>query len=527
MAFEKRNSVIEDKRSQIRQAAENDLITFIRLIAPHRVIGGCHEELCRWWEREDAKSHQMTLLPRDHGKSAFIAYRVAWYITKHPDIRILYLSSTANLAEKQLKFIKDILTSETYMYYWPEMINPEEGKREKWTVSEIAVDHPKRKEEGVRDSTVFTGGMTTSLTGLHCDIAVLDDVVVYENAYTADGREKVRQQYSLLSSIEGADAREWLVGTRYHPNDLYAELSEKEEDIYDKDGTVIDSKPIYEVFERAVENRGDGTGEFLWPRQQRSDGKWFGFDREILAKKRGQYLDQIQFRAQYYNNPNIPGGGSIKRDYFQYYERKNIKRLDGKFYVNNQPVNVFASVDFAFTIGKKSDYTVVAVVGVDPNGNYYVLDIDRFKTESIKEQFDHIVTMLVKWNFKKLRAEANAAQKSIIKELKDNYIKKNGLALSIDEYTPTRHAGTKEERILAILKPRYENKAIWHYQGGNCQVLEDELVQDNPVHDDVKDALASCIEICVPPVAVKSRVENTFMKQNMMFNSRFGGVVYK
>ena len=171
---------------------------------------------------------------------------------------------------------------------------------------------------------------------------------------------------------------------------------------------------------------------------------------------------------------------------------------------------------------------MVAVVGVDPNGNYYILDIDRFRTESIKEQFDHIVTMLVKWNFRKLRAEANAAQKAIIKELKDNYIKKNGLALSIDEFTPTRHSGNKQERILSILKPRYENRAIWHYQGGNCQVLEDELVQDNPLRDDVRDAVASCIEICVPPVAMKNRnIENTYTKTNLTFNSRFGGVAYK
>jgi hypothetical protein len=43
---------------------------------------------------------------------------------------------------------------------------------------------------------------------------------------------------------------------------------------------------------RSVEENGDGTGEFLWPRQQRRDGKWFGFDAKILAKKRGQYLRQ-------------------------------------------------------------------------------------------------------------------------------------------------------------------------------------------------------------------------------------------
>ena len=66
------------------------------------------------------------------------------------------------------------------------------------------------------------------------------------------------------------------------------------------------SNDIYEIFERVVEDQGDGAGEFLWPKMRRNDGKWFGFDRAILAKKRGQYLDKTQFYAQYYNNPNDP-----------------------------------------------------------------------------------------------------------------------------------------------------------------------------------------------------------------------------
>src|SRR5690606_27491827 len=126
----------------IRQAALDDLETFIRLVHPQRALATCHIDLIRWWNREDAKSHQLVLLPRDHGKSAMVAYRVAWEITKNPAIRVLYISSTSNLATKQLKFIKDILTSPIYRKYWPEMIHADEQKREKWTETEISVDHP-------------------------------------------------------------------------------------------------------------------------------------------------------------------------------------------------------------------------------------------------------------------------------------------------------------------------------------------------------------------------------------------------
>ena len=101
-------STKQEKIVEIREAAEADLVTFIKLIAPKTVLGSVHVELCDWWTRQDGKTHQLALLPRDHQKSRLMGYRAAWHLTKHPEHRILYISSTANLAEKQLKFIKDI-----------------------------------------------------------------------------------------------------------------------------------------------------------------------------------------------------------------------------------------------------------------------------------------------------------------------------------------------------------------------------------------------------------------------------------
>lgn len=515
---------VTDKRTLIRLQAESDLEAFIRLVHPNRVLGGIHRDVIRWWNREEAKSHQLLLMPRDHQKSALVAYRVAWLITKNPAVRVLYISSTANLAIKQLKFIKDILTSDIYRFYWPEMVNPEEGKREKWTETEIAVDHPKRKEELVRDPTVFTAGLTTSITGLHCDVAVLDDVVVRENAYTEEGRDRTKSQYSLLSSIEGADAQEWVVGTRYHPKDLYNDMVEMEVDLFDDEGELIGSEPLYEKAEYQVESRGDGTGEFIWPRQQRSDGKWFGFDQAILAKKRAQYLDKTQFRAQYYNDPNDSSEAAISREYFQYYDRTFLTRVHGIWYYKALRLNVFAAIDFAYSLGKKSDYTSIVVLGVDPLSNYYVLDVDRFKTKQVSEYFARILAMHRKWDFRKIRAEVTAAQEVIVEELKQNYIRTHGLALSVEGVRPTRHQGSKEERMEAILQPRYSNMQVWHYSGGNCQTLEEELVLQNPPHDDVKDALASCMEIAVPPSKNFGSSKGKEIRKEMT-STRFGGLL--
>jgi hypothetical protein len=510
---------------EIRLKAESDLEAFINLVQPIRLLGQVHKDLIRWANRDDRKSHLLILLPRDHQKSAIAAFQVAWEITRNPSIRVLYISSTAKLAVKQLKFIKDILTCPQYRKYWPEMVNIEESKREKWTETEIAVDHPNRKRDSVRDPTVFTAGLTTNIVGLHCDLSVLDDVVVDDTAYTEEGRRKVRDQVSYLASIAGTDSRQLVVGTRYHPKDLYDDMLGMLVEIPGEDGNTAESYPLYECFERVVEDRGDGGGQFLWPRMRATNGQYFGFDAKELAKKRAQYSDPTKFRAQYYNNPNDVGSSSISTDLFQYFDRKLVHRDMDKWYYKNSRLNVFAAVDFAFSLSKKADYTCIVVVGVDSRQNFYVLDIDRFKTNKISEYFEKILRLHSKWNFRKIRAEVNVAQEVIVKDLKENYIRPLGLALSIDEHRPTSKEGTKEERIEATLQPKYANKQMWHYSGGNCSLLEEELTLQRPSHDDIKDCLACCIDICVPPSfqnmvnAVKQEAtRGTFI------HSRFGGV---
>lgn len=513
----------DEQKRLLREAAEGDLEKFIRLVHPRRVLGQVHIDVINWWSRQGAKTHQLLLLPRDHQKSALVAYRVAWEITRNPAVRVLYISSFSNLATKQLKFIKDILTSDIYRYYWPEMVHKEEARREKWTETEISVDHPLRKLENVRDPTVFTAGLTTSIVGLHCDISVFDDVVVPENAYTEEGRTKVQTQYSLLASIEGAEAKQWVVGTRYHPQDLYQTMLETKIDMSNDAGEVVDHYDLYEVMERQVEDRGDGYGQFLWPRQQRSDGKWFGFDEKILARKRGQYTDKTQYYSQYYNNPNAISEAPIKREWFQYYDKAHLKRQDGHWYFQGRKLNVFAALDLAFSIRDKADYTAIVVVGVDGNQNYYVLDIVRFKTNLISDYFKEILASHQRWSYRRLRAEATAGQEVIIKDLRENYIRPYGLALSIDPHKPTRNEGDKEERILATLQAKYENGQVWHYKDGNCQILEEELVMRRPPHDDCKDALASAVDVCVAPSSVQ-RMTSVRPDMGSLFNSRFGGV---
>jgi phage terminase large subunit-like protein len=511
------------KHDEIRELAEADLEAFIALVAPHLQLGECHRELIRWWTSSARKDNIMVLLPRGHLKSKLMAYKTVWELTKEPDATILYVSATKALAQKQLYLMKQILESHIYRRYWPEMVNAEEAKREKWSATEIAVDHPKRKSEGIRDPSILAASLKTNITGFHATKVKLDDVVVPANAYTEEGRQQVASSISQIASIKEPEATMDCVGTRYHGKDQYATFLKQSYKVYDDDtGEVMDEEEVWDSWIKVVETGGD----FLWPRARRDDGKYFGFNSTVLSKIKAEYEDRTQFFAQYYQNPNDPESARVDRSKFQYYDRKALTHIDDRWFIHGQPLAVYAGIDFAYTLGKRSDFTSLAVVGVTPDNQYYVLDIIRFKSDKIKDYFDCIMQAYSKWGFQKLRAEVVAAQKVIVRDLKENYIVPMGLRLSVDEYAPTRHQGSKEERVAATLEPKYDNLLVWHYQGGEITALEDELIQARPPHDDCKDALTAAIDIAQPPRHIRGRHDGA-RKSNVVFSSRFGGVAYK
>lgn len=512
------------KGKEVRERALADLYFFARLVNPGYVYGLIHKEVYTWMQEyslfgkgDNLTSNKLILLPRGHLKSHMLATWCAWMIARHPEITILYVSATADLAITQLYAIKNILESDTFRRYFPEYIHPDEGKREKWSNVRIIVDHPRRKEQGIRDATISTAGLTTNTTGWHADVIVSDDLVVPENAYTIEGRETVSKKASQFTSIRNAGGFTMAAGTRYHPKDVYFTWKNQTYEEYNDEGVQINLLPVWEIKEYAVEV----DDVFLWPRAIRDDGKAFGFDLRVLARIRAEYIDRVQYYAQYYNDPNDPGSERISRDKFQYFNPHLLKPDRGNWYYNHEKLNVYAAVDFAFSLSDSADYTAIVVIGIDPDFNIYVLDIDRFKTTKTIDYFRHIAQLHNKWKFRKLNAEVSVAQKVIVESIKD-YIGKQGMRLAVEEYRPSKAEGSKEERIAAALEPKYDNYQVWHREGGWTDQLEDELVLSRPAHDDIKDAMASAITIAKAPNRSVRKTMKEFFDMSQP-KSRFGG----
>jgi hypothetical protein len=69
--------------------------------------------------------------------------------------------------------------------------------------------------------------------------------------------------------------------------------------------------------------------------------------------------------------------------------------------------------------------------------------------------------------------------------------------------------------------PRYDNRTIWHYEGGWITTYEEQVTLQRPSHDDLRDAVSAAIEISKP--AIKRHSTHESRGNLISFNSRFGG----
>ena len=90
---------------EVRERALEDLEFFARLVNPGYMYGEVHKEIFRWMQQytlfgqgDDSTSNKLIMLPRAHLKSHMVATWCAWIITRHPEVTMLYVSATAELA---------------------------------------------------------------------------------------------------------------------------------------------------------------------------------------------------------------------------------------------------------------------------------------------------------------------------------------------------------------------------------------------------------------------------------------------
>lgn len=171
-----------------------------------------------WLAHQAAGDATLVLAPRGHGKSTVlnVGY-VLWRTFRDPDERVLVVSATGLQAQGFLREMRSHVETNRMLL---EIFGDRRG--EIWREREFDLAGKKRLS---KEATVTAIGVEGAIISRHYDTIILDDVVDEESARTKKSRDRLEDWfYKVLVPCLEPGGRMHLIGTRYHPDDLYGRL---------------------------------------------------------------------------------------------------------------------------------------------------------------------------------------------------------------------------------------------------------------------------------------------------------------
>jgi hypothetical protein len=169
--------------------------------------------------------------PPEHAKSTTITVNyTTWRICQDPNIRIIIVSQTQEMAKRFLRAIKDRLAGANPAYKKLQYdFAPEGGfdaNSASWTADSIYVNAEAR-DSGEATPTVQALGMNGQIYGNRADLIILDDTVTGKNAHEFEKQIDWIQR-EVINRLTYPGGVLLLVGTRLAPVELYSEIQKPE-----------------------------------------------------------------------------------------------------------------------------------------------------------------------------------------------------------------------------------------------------------------------------------------------------------
>lgn len=257
-----------------------------------------------------------------------------WLMQRRPDWNVLAASHTIELAEKWGRRIRNLIAEHTLDLNISLAADSQAAGR--WAL-----------ESG---GEYYAAGVGTGIAGFRANVGLIDDPI--RSRQDADSeliRDRIWDWYIndfCTRLVPGA--RKILIQTRWHEDDLAGRaLNHENWHVISLPAEAIENDPL-----------GRKPGEWLW-----SDGEYgYGQQLEDLKTK----TPARTWSALYQQSPAPEEG-----DYFQSAWLKPCDKLPAR-----ETMRVYGGSDYAVT-EDGGDYTVHLIVGLDPDGRMYLLDLWR------------------------------------------------------------------------------------------------------------------------------------------------------
>jgi len=320
-----------------------------------------------------------------------------------------------------------------------------------------------RRRTNPKEATVEAWGLVDGQPiSKHWENLLYDDVVVPGSVTTPEMIQKTTKAWELSLALGTRKAKHRYVGTRYHHNDTWRQIMDRKAAI-----------------PRIVPATRDGTptGEPVFLSREELDDK---------RRKMGPYT----FASQMLLNPTADSLQNFQREWFMRYG--NMK--------NHRAMNLYLLVDPANETKRTSDYTAMAVVGLGPDQNYYLVDAIRDRL-SLPQRAKMVMDLHRKWKPKGVGYEKYGKDADIdhIRHVMDQ----ENYRFHITQLPrPGAPRLKKVDRINRLLPDMSDERwwfpeVLWYtnHEGLTVdimgQLIEEELIpMPVPVHDDLADAMS-------------------------------------
>jgi len=310
--------------------------------------------------------------------------------------------------------------------------------------------------EFANGSTIRCAGAEGKIRGKRPDIIILDDLENDENVLSEDWRNKVSSWFwkAALYTLK-PNGQCIVIGTLVHPLALVTNLTTN----YKLEGWT----------QRKYQGLTDGKSiwEDQWPTPE-------------LIKRRD--LNPAAFEQEIQNNPIPDEWRKFKPENFRFYDEVP----NGLLFTT--------TVDPAFELHNKADYSVVCTVGTDVYGNHYVVDISRKRLQP-NELIDEIFKHLERWNSLKLGIEEQSFQKTL-RYYYDLEAKRRGRYVQI---VPLKSEGRRKRYRIEALVPFINQGLIWMHKERHKELVSELICWPTGDHDDILDALAYQLDCFIKP----------------------------
>ena len=336
----------------------------------------------------------LVLAPRGSGKSTScnVCYAVMRAL-QNRDIRILIASRTTQQAQAFLSEIKANLLKPALREIFGNL------KGSKWDETQADVAG---RTLHTKEHTFTIAGADGAVVSKHFDIIIADDLVELRNSRTETQRDHlVRFFYTSLLPTLRPEGELRVLGTRYHPEDLYGYLLENDPKF----------KESYLILPAVFDSE---TGEAIDLLQDAKDGHFYappnaecydpeGFPMAKIIERRAS-MPLADFECQYQNRTKFMSGSYFKSEWFKHYDEDPIELI------KKHDLAVWMGVDLASSQKDEADEFAIVVIGVIPRiFEIYVL-YEYAMRLTFKKQCEQVVHVYDMFDPVRTFVEANAYQ---------------------------------------------------------------------------------------------------------------------